>query len=193
LATLVLTIANALLFAVIGVLSHRAGRQATNQRFRALAQVVLLCCCAFVLGSAHRVLIQGIELGLVDDRADDLIQGSVHMVKLVASMSLGLVGVVVLRRAHVAAAQLERIAVSIGSQAAAADTETWNLTSREKEVLALLVQGVTNDAELAQQLHISPATAKTHVRNIMGKASVSTRGGLVALVLAEAHRQGDQH
>ena len=48
------------------------------------------------------------------------------------------------------------------------------LTPREREVLALLSQGMTN-AEIAGRLYISPSTAKVHVRHILRKLGARTR------------------
>jgi DNA-binding NarL/FixJ family response regulator len=48
------------------------------------------------------------------------------------------------------------------------------LSPREMEVLALLVEGLSNQ-EIADRLIISLATAKTHVRNILNKLAVDDR------------------
>jgi non-specific serine/threonine protein kinase len=48
------------------------------------------------------------------------------------------------------------------------------LTRREREVLALLCQHLT-DAEIAAELFIGPRTVNTHVANILGKLGVATR------------------
>ncbi len=48
------------------------------------------------------------------------------------------------------------------------------LTPRELEVLGLLAQGKSNP-QIAQELVISKATAKTHVERIIGKLGVSDR------------------
>jgi DNA-binding NarL/FixJ family response regulator len=48
------------------------------------------------------------------------------------------------------------------------------LTPREMEVLVLLSRGFTNP-QIAQQLHVSENTVKTHVRKIMSKLGASTR------------------
>ncbi len=48
------------------------------------------------------------------------------------------------------------------------------LTSRELEVLRLVARGLTNQ-EIAAQLTISPATAKTHVSNVLTKLDLRDR------------------
>ncbi len=57
-----------------------------------------------------------------------------------------------------------------------------NLTRREREVLPLLVKGLTN-AEIAERLHISRSTAKAHVSNILSKLNVSNRMEAIALAI----------
>ena len=60
----------------------------------------------------------------------------------------------------------------------AAEDESGLLTSREMEVLRLLVEGHTN-REIAEALFISPRTATTHVTNILNKFGVTTRAAAV--------------
>lgn len=52
------------------------------------------------------------------------------------------------------------------------------LTQREREVLALVGQGLSND-EIGAQLHLSPATARTHVSHAMVKLGARDRAQLV--------------
>ncbi|NJK44900.1 MAG: response regulator transcription factor [Pleurocapsa sp. SU_196_0] len=52
------------------------------------------------------------------------------------------------------------------------------LTEREREVMALVAEGLSND-EIAERLTISPATAKTHVSRSMGKLGARDRAQLV--------------
>jgi DNA-binding NarL/FixJ family response regulator len=54
------------------------------------------------------------------------------------------------------------------------------ITVREREVLALIATGMSN-AEIAERLAISPATAKTHVGHLLTKLSARDRVHLVIL------------
>ena len=60
----------------------------------------------------------------------------------------------------------------------------YGLTSREKEVLGLLVEGL-GKKQIADRLFVSFNTIDKHVRNIYGKLQVQTRGSAVAKVLKE--------
>jgi DNA-binding NarL/FixJ family response regulator len=77
-------------------------------------------------------------------------------------------------------ARRSRIEIATGApevESAAAEVATQDdhgLTAREREVLALLVQGHTN-RRIAEELFISESTAGVHVSNILGKLGVSTR------------------
>ncbi|MBE7552518.1 MAG: response regulator transcription factor [Anaerolineales bacterium] len=57
-----------------------------------------------------------------------------------------------------------------------------DLTAREREVLALLVQGLTNPA-IAARLVVSRATVKAHVSSILAKLGASTRAEAIRLAL----------
>lgn len=54
------------------------------------------------------------------------------------------------------------------------------LTSREREVMALVAEGLTN-AEIGDRLFLSPATARTHVSRILTKLNARDRTQLVVL------------
>jgi PAS domain S-box-containing protein len=56
------------------------------------------------------------------------------------------------------------------------------LTSREREIVTLIALG-RDTAEIAEELHISPETVRTHVRNAMSRLGAHTRAQLVAIVL----------
>src|SRR5690606_2123511 len=67
------------------------------------------------------------------------------------------------------------------------DRALAELTDREREVLAALGRGLSN-AQIAQDLAISEATAKTHVSRVLGKLGVASR---VQAALIARDRLGD--
>ena len=48
------------------------------------------------------------------------------------------------------------------------------MTKRERQVVELIADGFTNK-EIAQKLHLSPYTVKSHVHNILEKLALNTR------------------
>jgi len=52
--------------------------------------------------------------------------------------------------------------------------ESVRMTKREKQVIALIADGASNK-EIAQKLHLSTYTVKSHVHNILEKLALNTR------------------
>ena len=79
---------------------------------------------------------------------------------------------------------------TLSPEAAQALVETSNqpaapgldLTERELEVLALMVEGL-NNTQIAGRLTVSPSTIKSHVSNILSKLGVASRTEAVSLAL----------
>ncbi len=67
------------------------------------------------------------------------------------------------------------------------------LTSREREILAAVLEGRSNSA-LAKALEISQATAKWHLHNVFGKTKTQNRESLLRLALQlGGPRSDDEH
>jgi DNA-binding NarL/FixJ family response regulator len=61
-----------------------------------------------------------------------------------------------------------------------APAQLSGLTEREREVVALVAAGLSND-EIAERLYVSPLTAKTHVNRAMTKLGARDRAQLVVI------------
>jgi NarL family two-component system response regulator LiaR len=88
-----------------------------------------------------------------------------------------------IRAAHAGRATLSPAAVQAMVHAATQPpTPGHDLTDRERDVLALMVQGL-NNTEIAAKLVVSPSTIKSHVSHILGKLDVASRTEAVALAV----------
>jgi PAS domain S-box-containing protein len=87
----------------------------------------------------------------------------------------------------VSVASTDLVADAQGGRAAAG-----SLTSREREVITLIAMGRETN-EIAEQLHISAETVRTHVRNAMSKLGARTRAQLVAIALSTDETMHPRH
>jgi DNA-binding CsgD family transcriptional regulator len=62
------------------------------------------------------------------------------------------------------------------------------LSPREREILGLVAQGMTN-IQVARMLWISPGTVRKHLENVYEKLGVHTRTGAIAAVFALEQRR----
>lgn len=76
----------------------------------------------------------------------------------------------------------EAAQVLIQSTRAPADHPGFDLTEREREVLALMTRGLNNN-QIAEHLVVSVSTAKFHVSSILSKLRVTSRTEAVAVAL----------
>ena len=85
----------------------------------------------------------------------------------------------------------KRLISYFGRHQGAAQPEIFpELTEREREILELIAQGLTNPA-IAEKLVLSPKTVRNHVSNIFSKLQVSDRSQ--AIVKARQAGMGDQN
>ena len=77
--------------------------------------------------------------------------------------------------------QIARAAVQRGVSEA---LDAVRMTQREREVIALIADGMSNK-EIAAQLHIATDTVKSHVRNVMDKLALHSRLQIAAYALRQ--------
>ncbi len=75
--------------------------------------------------------------------------------------------------------------VLAGVLASAESERIPQLTKREREVLRLLADGLTNE-EIGKRLFLSPETVRTHVQKAMRRLEADTRTQAVALALRQS-------
>jgi DNA-binding NarL/FixJ family response regulator len=83
------------------------------------------------------------------------------------------------RATHAVLAEFARLEAS-GERPAIPAAVLDVLTPREREVMALVALGLSND-EIAERLYLSPLTAKTHANRAMMKLGARDRAQLVVL------------
>ena len=179
----IVTLINALIFAVLTVLLASAAIRAPSKRLRNLA----LLSGAFVAVPTAATLLGIADVLLADAEADSV----VRIPTLLTPGFMIVFGVVLAALGATAMVAIPRMVRTMAAQTVMLevlskrlDTEklaTLRLTPREVEVLEVMASGVLDDAELAAELSIAPSTAATHVRNIMRKAGVRDRRDLLLL------------
>ncbi|MYS82678.1 helix-turn-helix domain-containing protein [Embleya scabrispora] len=70
------------------------------------------------------------------------------------------------------------------SEVAAIIVEAYELTGRESEITRLIAGGLGTD-DIARRLHISTHTVRDHIKSVLAKVGVASRGELVAKLFTE--------
>lgn len=147
------------------VMPDMDGATATRVIRQRFPQVQIIAVTSF----KERTLIKNaLEAGAIgyllkDVSADDLVQA--------------------IRAAHAGRASLSPEAAQVLVQAAnQAPAPGLDLTEREREVLALMIEGL-NNTQIAAKLTVSPSTIKSHVSSILSKLGAASRTEAVTLAL----------
>ena len=147
------------------VMPDMDGAAATRAIRRQFPRVQVIVLTSFKEGELIKKALEAGAIGylLKDVSADDLVQA--------------------IRAAHAGRATLSpEAAQSLVETANLPPSRGLDLTEREREVLALMVEGL-NNTQIAGRLSVSPSTVKSHVSNILSKLGVASRTEAVTLAL----------
>lgn len=123
-------------------------------------------------------------VALTSFREENLVQGALqagaigYLLKNVTAADLARA----IRSAHAGKMILSSEATEVLAQSVMRVTPVNDLTEREREVLSLMVKGMSNN-EIAEKLYISLGTVKFHISNIFMKLGVQSRVEAVTLAL----------
>ncbi len=150
--------------------------------FRAVSAGAGAMVLLLAIYSLHHLLTLAAARHLVGSHWLDWLLGPLAVIESTFAVLVGAWAVVLAVRYsdHLERAALMVVALT-GRLPPDARARQARLTSREQEVLDLLRQGVLTDRELARKLHISAATAATHVQHILGKTGLHSRRDLMLL------------
>lgn len=178
---------NAMLFAGFGVWGWRQWRGEESPRIKVLAGAVVLVSAAFVVGAVTRLVGVGVLLGWLDGRIGDFLLSEWHMVQSLGATVFGLAGIMVVRQHARSLKVADRIAAAVSDRLLKGSSlADFGFTHREIDVLRAIAEGHVSDAEIAEILFIAPATAGTHVKNILKKSGVRSRRELALLVASSS-------
>jgi NarL family two-component system response regulator LiaR len=147
------------------VMPDMDGATATRAICQKYPQVQVIALTSFKEGNLVKDALEAGAIGylLKDVSADDLVRA--------------------IRAAHAGRATLSpEAAQALVETANQAPTPGLDLTEREREVLALMVEGL-NNTQIAGRLSVSPSTIKSHVSNVLSKLGVASRTEAVTLAL----------
>jgi NarL family two-component system response regulator LiaR len=123
-------------------------------------------------------------IALTSYKEDDLVQGALragalsYLLKNVTADELA----DAIRKAHAGRPTLAPEAAQVLIKAATEPAQDEGLTSRELEILKLMVHGDSNP-DIAEKLFVSRSTVKFHVSNILMKLGTATRTEAVAVAV----------
>lgn len=173
---------NIVLFGGLAAWGTRQAVREKSPRIRPLIWALVAVAGAFVLSSLTRVVSILIARGVIPGALTDFLGSGWVLIQALGATGIGVYAMVVIRRSGTQLRRADR-AVSLLTDRLfdGVSLEDFGFTEREYEVLEIIAGGTLSDQEISEVLFISPATAATHVRNILRKSGIRSRRELVLL------------
>jgi DNA-binding CsgD family transcriptional regulator len=167
---------------VAGVWLALIARKAATPRFRTLSLGLGGLCLALAAAAAHRATLLAAHAGWISMAWKDRLLGGWNLAIAILFLLLVAWVVVLAWKFWLPASRADRMVSRLSDRIPReAHLSRARLTAREGEVLELIGRGVLSDGDLAQALFISPATAATHVQNILRKTGLHSRRELMLM------------
>lgn len=168
------------LFLWAGIYVVQVSRRVTEPRFQRLLRTIGLASLIMAMVGAFFLLT---GLAHLDVETTGSINRAIFFGFVVMASSFWLAGLSrrVARDLAEPMRKAERMMNALSDQIPSTAIGDLGLTNRELEVVSIIAQGSITDAQIADELFISKATAATHVRNILKKADLNNRRDLMLL------------
>ena len=174
-------------FGVVLVLTFLETVRSKAVGFRRFGWAMSLMYLVLVVAGIDTILVGSVRLGWFDGGFEAFLSAEWQVFQLSALVGLGVSFFLLTRRfrrdfaaSHLA---MHTLTSSLPPDLVISDL---NLTSRELEVVGVISGGGLSDENIASALYISPATAGTHVRNILRKAKLRRRTDLLLLACRDS-------
>lgn len=185
-ALFAIVLGNALIFGALGGVAVRAGMTELSPRIRLLSWAFGAVCAAFLLSALTRLALIAVSAEWLSGNVGDFLESGWVLVQSICVMALGIGSAYVIIKVGAPMRRAERIAGALVDQLPfSTPIAELGLTKREHEVLEVMLSGIVSDKDIAEALFISPATAGTHVRNILRKTGLKSRRDLALIAATE--------
>lgn len=182
LIVVIVSVANVLIFAGMAAWLWLSVKNRKGEALRLAAGLAAIAMAGVAVGSASRAFVKTIQQGWVSLSSSSAAVVNVTQITVgLATVITGIAIAVVLRRNKDRLIGVATTLDVVSARSSSIDPEKWNLTPRQTEVLAAIVDGAVTNEELAAVLFISKHTAGTHVKQILHKTGVSSRRDLALL------------
>jgi len=160
----------------------RASRRGPRGAFRLASGGAAATCALLAITSVQHLVHVGMQGDPSSAGWGDLILGPVSAVRATITVLVAALAVTLWLRCWIdlarAQAMVHTLTDALPSESRARQAD---LSIRELEVLDLIQRGVLSTDDIAERLCIAPATAATHVQNILRKTALHSRRDLMLL------------
>ena len=153
-------------------------------RVRKISRIAAAMIAVFLLWGGYIVAFNATGLGWIPTRHAYQVVTVGGFIVAAASTGVGVLALVRVPKICKEMGRVRHMASLLSSRVEdGREISQLGLTPREFEILEVMSEGSLSDKEISGALSMSPATAGTHIRNILKKTALKDREALVVLFL----------